>query len=338
VGAQHTLVAEEKHGEIVARLPKEHFRALFHLLTGRPDSVTKVFHRPALVTVNDLGELHGRIVEKLAQHHVVADNVNVTLVQDRNLIKEFSWQEFSAYRWSGPEVTKSLAVRWDFLVTFPGYQLPQRHALTLRITEAPNPAEMLQFALSREAEALADAESQLAPMFCRVDFISALMSQELINIVSEWHQALPKPEPIAGIWRHLRKRGTLLHQSIHQLFRLGTAILALAVLARVIPNDLTEAVTVGNVVTVAVWLLGSLMLVDFMEMLGHYVATSALRALDSYGRFAMLRLTRGDQNYQAECDRKNRRSLAKFGLRFAGAILLNVLAGVLATWVVGLRG
>jgi len=156
--------------------------------------------------------------------------------------------------------------------------------------------DMLQLALSRDSDA---AEAELAPMFCRVDFINALLSQELINIVAAWQESLPKPPAISGFWRNVRRREPLVHQTIHQLFRLFAAILCLGALAHLLPLSLHSAASLGDAVMLGVWLFGSLMVVDFCETIGHYVAVSALRSLEAYGRYVVLQLA-GDDALDAD--------------------------------------
>src|SRR5688572_16467377 len=108
------------NGEIVARLPKESLKALFYLFAGKPDSVVKVFNKPVLIAPDDLAELNGRVQEKLQQHHIEAVIPSVSVRYDKNVIKEFgTWAEFESHRWTGPEVTEELAIRWDFMVKLP---------------------------------------------------------------------------------------------------------------------------------------------------------------------------------------------------------------------------
>ena len=58
--------------EVVAKVPKEAFKAMFYMFTGKPDSQLKVFDNPVIITPNDLIELNTDICDKLTNHHVTA--------------------------------------------------------------------------------------------------------------------------------------------------------------------------------------------------------------------------------------------------------------------------
>jgi hypothetical protein len=331
---EHPPAPEGHHGEIVARVPREDLRALFHVLTGKPDSLTKIFPRPAVVTPQDIQDLHARVYEKLEHHSVPACTVSVSVVHEKNLVADFAWSEFVAHRWTGAEVTKSISVKWDFMVQLPTYKVPQRHTLTLRMSSEPRPLDMLQMVLSPDSDV---AEAEFAPMFCRVDFINALLSQELINIVVSWQESLQRPPVISGFWRALRRRNAGIHQSIHQLFRVLGAIISIGALAYLLPKPLGIPATLGHIATLVVWLFAGLMVVDLCENVGHHVAAGAAKALENYGKYVVLRMTKGDANKQSELDAVNRKSVRSFLWRFSGAVLVNVVAGIISAWLIASR-
>src|SRR5262245_37586288 len=80
---------DRRHDEIVARFPKEDVKALFYILAGKPDSVTKVFHKAAIITPVDIQDLHSRVAEKLDQHQIDGCVVTVTIVHEKGIIKDF---------------------------------------------------------------------------------------------------------------------------------------------------------------------------------------------------------------------------------------------------------
>ncbi len=319
--------------EIVARSNKEDLKALFYVLAGKPDSVIKVFPRPAIVEPKDLYDLNDRISEKLAQHHVFSVVVTATIAHDKNLIKEFAWSEFAAHKWNGAETTKSASLRWDFMVQLPGYQVPQRHTLTLRISGERNPMDMLEVALSKDADKASRAETEFAPMFCRVDFINALLSEELINIVVAWHAALPKPAGSTGFWPWLRKHDHYVIPATHVMAKMIGVAVCLIVGGVLLPTDLSGGVTPRLGVQFAAWLLTSLAFIEILEMIGHFVGQGAASALDRSNRHVALRFTRGDINRESELAEANRKSIRNVAWRLGGAFALDVAFTVGATWI-----
>ena len=100
-----------------------------------------------------------------------------------------------------------------------------------------------------------------------------------------------------------------------------------------IPDQVDGPMTVRLGVGVGAWILASLVLVEFAEMLGHFLANGASRALDRSNRHVVLRLTKGDANRVNELNRANQRSITGVTVRLAVAFAINVVAGIVTAWL-----
>jgi len=101
-------------------------------------------------------------------------------------INEFgTWSEFESHHWQEPEKIEELVIKWDFLVNIQDLAVPQRHTLLFRVSTDIKPGKLLQLLSSGNSDDFDTEEMFASPAFCRVDFINAQLSKELINVVHE---------------------------------------------------------------------------------------------------------------------------------------------------------
>jgi hypothetical protein len=93
-----------------------------------------------------------------------------------------------------------------------------------------NPLHIIQMMVSKDPDENSVSDINMAPIVCRVDFISPLLSQELVNIVDSWHKALTKPPEVAKTVRYLKRNPRLIHRFVPEAFRLIFAGVAIGLL------------------------------------------------------------------------------------------------------------
>jgi hypothetical protein len=102
---------------LIAEIPKDGLKSLFHLLVGRPDSEELVLSRPVKVKQEDIIVLYEKLMEKLGNHHVFSTNIKVDITFENGKTKQFgSWTEYKSFDWITSEVTAEVYLKIDFLV------------------------------------------------------------------------------------------------------------------------------------------------------------------------------------------------------------------------------
>lgn len=284
--------------EVNARGDKDSLRSLFHLLVGKPDSTQKVFTRAVHVSPVALHDLNDRIQEKLRTHHLDGMVASVELsFEDKTTIQFGGWAEFANFRWTTPKITREVRMRWQFLLAVQGYELPQQHALTVKLCADAKPIEVLQAMLSKHPAEDDGSSVSFAPTVCRVDFISHTVGQELISVVEDWNSGLERPESRSGIFikldRYKDRIASFIDYSTPVLFALATV----GVLRAMHPTSVYQhPMTVGVAVGLMTWLVCSLIAIYLSEKVSARIAKAAYQAIDKYGMYAMFRLTNGDEN------------------------------------------
>jgi hypothetical protein len=326
------LAKTDSPNKITARLPsKEGLKGIFMMLVGHPDSITKCFHRPMLIARADLDKLDEQICTKLGIHSIEATKTTINLTLSNNLILEFeSWAGKHDINLAIPESVSSLMMKWDFLVVLPNYERPQRHTLTVRISTSPKPFHMMQALFSRDPSELDEFEMSAAPMICRVDFLSQILSQELINIVEAWHKGTREPKSLLPFnpnkpWI---RRG--LDIFLRYTLLISTTALSLAILSRHwAPTNSAATVTNSDLRFAILWLYLTFASIILAQFIGRRVAHFAISALAGFAPKTTFELTSGDLKVKDD----NRRSHVVGIVQSGGAFVLTLIANLLAAYL-----
>lgn len=322
---------QDQSGTGSLKSSKEQLKSIFYLLAGKPDSTIKIFEGPFVVDVTSIIELNDLIQEKFKQYSITKNLPIVSISYSNNTIKEFgTWAEFTSHSWTSSDETEEVIIRWDFMVDLPSSQTPQRHMLTVRISTDIKPSKFFQLILSCNPDEIDSADIMTAPMFCRVDFINALLGKELVNIVDGWHKARPKPIDIHPFYKFLRKHRTAYARAIHCSF--SFFIFALAIILLLNRFNIDNLVIAGKEIRwLGTWFLSSFFLILFSRTFGGWLATSVFSALSQINeRDIYFAMTNGDQNTIRSLHKRNSKYIRDFWLQSVWALILNLIASCLA--------
>ncbi|MDD5766355.1 MAG: hypothetical protein PHW79_08955 [Candidatus Marinimicrobia bacterium] len=327
----------QKSKDIVAYFPKEEFKAWFYLLSGKPDSTVKFFNGDISISPEDIIELNNDVQLKLQTHNIDSCITTVSIAYSDNTVKEFgTWGEFQTHHWNRPESTESILVKWDFLVSIKGYEIPQRHMLTIRISSDVQPFHLLHAMFLSKAGSFEEIEKEVSPVYCRVDFINQSLGQELVKIVSDWHAGRKKSRELSIFLQKIKVKRLILARFIHYSLPFLTGCLALSLLFYCCLNiHSTQVATVSNLKWFFSWLFSAGFITLFIANVGKRVGATVFRAIDDYGNFRRFIFTNGDKNKQDELDKRDKKLLSKFLWRTIVVILYDILIALLTAKIIG---
>jgi hypothetical protein len=317
---------------LVASIPKDHLRSLFYLFTGKPDSRIKIFQDPVQIGREDIIELNDCISRKLATHHIDAIMTSVRVGYEGSQLSEFgTWPEFSTHHWQEPEVIEEIVVKWDFLVNVENYAAPQRHTLLVRISRDMKPGKFFQMLGAGNADELEQLDMVAAPAFCRVDFINAQISKELINVVADWYKARRQPELIPAAWYWLKKRRQTVAEVFDHWLLLSWALLLSSVMlwlsqmhyAGAPPLDVTAAAIFFAVYTLRP-----------ASRVTNRMASRVFKTLANLeGSRVVFEFTSGDKKRIVQLEKDNKRQGHRFVYESLWNIAMNLAATALYTYL-----
>jgi hypothetical protein len=321
--------------DFTAKLSKENFKSLFYMFSGKPDSITQPLPRDIILTIEDIKQLNHKIQEKLTHFVTQAVITTVDITHDKGMSKEFGvWTEFLAHDWKVPLVTQTITLKWDFLIQLPSYKIPQRHTISVKIQEPPKELEAIQLLFSTLENGEVGAEIGVVPTIVRVDFINHLLSQELVNIVTEWNESLPIPRVQETFFTKIKKNKRGIARITHYSLPIFTTILSGAILRnRIASFGASKALTLAHFEFAMIWFLATGTSIFLANFFGKELAGRAYKTARKYGEYRTFLITSGDNNKQSELENKNRSLILSFSMTTLFSLTLNIIAGLFTWWL-----
>lgn len=318
---------EDRSKQLIAELGKDELRSLFYLFAGKPDSRIKVFDEAVHITKSDIEELNSCITRKLETHNIDATITSVRIGYSGSELNEFgTWSEFESHHWQEPQEVEEVVVKWDFLVNIREYKAPQRHTLLFRLSHDIKPTQVLQMLSSGNSEDLESLDIASAPAFCRVDFINAQISKELINEVASWYSGRAAPKLIPEIWYWCKKKRQLIALLFDHWCTLSWALLISSVAlyySSSSENVQLSLPVIGVGVFLAVYSLRPI------NRIAHALAARIFKSLAQIeGSRVVFEFTSGDKKKISELEARNKTQGRKFLWASGWNLLLNVAAAI----------
>lgn len=326
---------------LVLKADKDSLRSIFHLLVGKPDSIQKVFSRSVQIHQNSLLELNLRISEKLKTHNLEAMVVSAVVIFDDKTTIEFGgWAEFESYRWSTHKATKEIRLKWQFLLSVQGYEVPQQHSLVVKLSADAKPLELLQAVLSKNPDEIDGVIYNFAPTVCRADFINHTMGQELISLVEEWNKALPTPDVESNLIKKLYRHKDIFAHAINYLTPALSTVSFIAVFrSNYISSDHPLPITMNDGVGLITWLLFGIIVIYLLDKASKWLASVVHNSIAEYGKYSIFNLTSGDLSRAKKLNNSNKKKRNHFLLSVSCSLILNVVSGIITAtyWPNGLK-
>jgi hypothetical protein len=313
-------------GNIVTSIPRNVYAPLFKMMHGGADSRVKLFKSPVQICANDIIDLNRRVANKLNLHHLeaIVETVKIGYVGDK--FDTFStWENFLNATWETTERVEEVFLRWDFALNFAHSDAPQNHSLVVRVSANFKAANFFQYLSSSHKEDIEDVDIETAPGFCRVDYMNAQISKELLNEVTEWFAARKQPKLIPDFWYTCKKYRSGIARFFHHWIFLSQALLLVGGLFFL--KDIALFQTDVLIYTAA-YLIFSMYYISWpsgrvAQFLGSYIFE---RLSNIEGSRVVFDFTQGDKKHSSERFQENQRK-GKISLCIiVGQIFINLIS------------
>lgn len=323
-------LAPTSENDVIASVPREHLKSFFYLFSGKPDSRIKVFSDPVHLKQTDIVELNDCVARKLTTHQIDSLITTVKVGYKGQHLSEFgSWGEFAAHHWQEPECIEEIVMKWDFMMQVQTFAAPQRHTLLVRISTDLKPGKVFQLLVAGNSDQFDQLDMYAAPAFCRVDFINAQISKELINVVDDWYRSRARPQLIPQTFFWLKQRRKLIAQGFDMVL-LFSWVLAISAASLWASRHYFDNAVPNHLAALGCFLgIYSLRIVSRIANTMAGLVFNALKALD--GSRVVFEFTSGDRKQITEQQSENRRHSRRFMVTSGWNILLNLAAT--AIWV-----
>ena len=312
------------------------FKSVFYQLTAKPDSMTRVFTKDTSIEIDDIRLLNDRVVEKLQSHYKDAGFlISVHVKFSNGKIKTFSsWNAFDAHKWYESESINKIVISWEFNAMLPQYEVPQKHTLTVKMSNSMRPEEMLNIIFTGNIQELEELDRNFFPVVARVDFIDRVLGDELLNLVSDWIKGLKestieKSKIILFLKRNKGKISTILNFITYIIIACSSVILTdkyIRSLEITTVNSMTidQMICLINSIFICsgVWILS--------KRLVRIVTDRIYDLLKEYGDSCLFNITKGDINRQNKMRKREKNNRISIAINLIGTMALNILCSVIA--------
>lgn len=278
------------------------------LASPAQNSVVQLYPERVQVSCRSIDELDKKLSEKLRLHSINQVNSHFSIKFENDRTQNIdSIEKFCALDSSIAHLTNVVTARWSFVFAAAGEGSEHVHSVLVRISERPNPGILLQRFISGRTEDIDSLDGEaFATVSCKVDFLEGRFSTELLALVSEWVNALPKAEPTFGIFKWLRNNIDEVQSFIQGTFPPLVMLAALGLWMAFLPAWITSSVriAVGWIVLSGVIFLLSRYFASFInKILGKNIARIC--------NVPVFQITAGDKNKMTEYLAKSHQSAIK---------------------------
>jgi hypothetical protein len=282
----------------------DQFKSFYYLLNAKPDSQIRLLQDNKSIEYEDLQELNGLVTAKLNTENVETSITTITIVFKNKKINSYkNWMEFSRTNWQISDQTLSVSISWDINLTLPEFKFPQKHTLKVRLGSHIRPNEVFQLImLSDKDEEILEATSNGV---CKIDFVNAVIANELLAIVDEWYSALPKNTTKSVFAETSEKYRRQIAFVFNSLIVVSAICLCYNVSMSFIGYRSIELLENGWFEKLTKAIAFSFAVIYMADILGKLLGTRIYSKLGEYNEHSIFRITKGDKNAIKNIDEKN---------------------------------
>lgn len=313
------------------------YKSMFYQFLARPDSMTQVYNKNAVINIEDIYQLNDKVCEKLSNHQNAGFLIKVNVKYINGKTMEFpNWKAFQDHKWYEGEAIKTIVIIWEFNAVLPGLT-PARHTLMVKLSNGLRPEEIINLMFTGQVEDIEEMDNNLFPIIARVDFVNRTLGDELINIVASWVKSLPESAiQKSKFVLFLKKHKAIISTFFNWLTNIVLMCTSVFLLGRyILSMQFTEVSKITNIelvhiiysifICIAVWILGR-------RFIG-YITDRFFQMLRMYGVNALFNITKGDKNKQERLKREEKNSKVHIIANLGITIIINIICGLLVNFM-----
>ena len=309
------------------------YKSFYYWLNAKPDTKIKILQEPKLIKLSDLDELNKRIQEKIQTHDIFISFGKIDLIFERGRVESYSnWNSFDNANFNNSNITSSISMEWDIQIKIPEYKLPQGHNLRVRIGSSIRPNEF--FSLLTQSDNDVEILENTSFIVSKVDFLNVSMSEELLNIVERWHEALSPIKETNHLQSIFTKGKRLIASIIESLYPLIFLLLYYIIVKLMEFFNIFELenISFNGILIIGI---GFAFIYYFASNIGEIFGRRIYNKIESYLTPHIFDISNGDKNKRIENFAKNRKRDWKIVREIFLTILGSILSVVISYFING---
>ena len=308
---------------IANRIDLDQFKSIYYLLNAKPDSQLRLLKEDRKIGFDDLIELNDKVVTKLKTETLETSITTITVVYKNKKINTYNnWSEFSRTNWNTSDQTLSISINWDINLKLPNHDLPQRHTLKVRLGSPVRLNEMFQLMMTSDKDD--ELLEATANGVCKVDFINAVIANELLAIIEDWYSTLPNNVSNSSLIKFSEKYKRYIAFVINSIIPLSAIFISYNIISRKVMtfSDWTN----GNLNDLLFLVAGAISFIYVSDIVAKVLSSRVFGQLGNFKDYSMFVLTKGDKNSKDEIDQKNNKIRNGVITQFVIALIVGFIA------------
>lgn len=317
----------------------KNYQAVYNAMTAKPDCRSKAYPRNVIVDIQDIFELNDRIFNKFKNQYDNAGfscNILVSL-KGREKIEFPNWKSFEEHNWIESSIITGMILVWEFNVILPKFKLPQKHTLTVKLSNGIKVEEMLNLVISGKLEEVDEIDQNICPIVAKMDFIDVIIGNEVLGIVSEWVKGLKSSDNVKGkLMISLQKSKHIVAYAITYITLLMSIVCSSQIICKLI--DSYGVATIGelsvkNAIEIINVLLGCSIISFILYRIARISMKYTFKVLADYGNDHIFDITKGDKNQQETYRKDERKDKCKIVMNILSTIVVNIVCGIITYFI-----
>ena len=309
------------------RVPPAAYQAIYHHLTRKTESISKVYSGAYIIEKSDIEQLQARLDQVITQYRVHNKRCEITATFDDwgsesfSSIERFSLQNLGII----PCATRLISIEFDFLVMLPTEipeceEIAQRYKLAIKINQKDD--EMVDAVAHLPARRRRRYEFE-DDATLHIEYADFTVGRVLQTVFEDWIGSLVNNDP------KLKQRNSL-KRRVAWLNRTSGAVLILSLVG----SAFFEPGAWPTALTPIRFLLLSLSIAIMFCFLSELATDKISSYLSIITPRCVIRLTKGDrdsENRREKTINKYKARIAFWGVAIAVGLLVNLFSSYLAT-------
>jgi hypothetical protein len=315
-----------------AQITVQQLQQIYSELTGKSENISKYYDAPIRLTLDDVEQLHHRLIQTWEQYHIVSSSCSFTVYYLKNTKDQFNTFDRLKFQiGSGSEPVESILFKYEFLIILPNLTKPQTYSIAIRVVSR----------LALERRMREDTISPFLPRFIRlmgrntasveIAYADYAVARNFLSAIDDWFKTIPR-----SIENKVMKFLQSYSYWIPRLGRFATAVIVTFIVMSILPYFISAKET--NLLNLAQFFLWSALGVYVAYTLAGWSTSFAELAIDSWSEVSYIKQNRGDEIEIAKNQRENRGHLLKGICGGLGMVVVDIVAKLTATIVVGYVG
>ncbi len=306
------------------------------MMNAKPDSKTKLFTKDVCINLDDIFNLNYLITNKFKSHYNNAGfiiNVHVAFNNKKSLFFN-SWQLFEQQKWIQSEPIDSILVKWEFNAELPGYKVPQKHTLIVKMSDGIKPEDMLKVMLSGGFDEIQELDKDAYPVIASVDFIDSTLGDELIAIVSNWVKSLNTCDTSSHFLQKLRDHKKKLSYFIQYFFTFTLALCCIKICSfsiEQLPFNKISDLTKTDFINLSYVIFTVVILFIVAKGIFRFVGRSVFEVLRDAVSSHTFNISNGDKKKQDENAKRYKKLKSSVVLKIIFSFIFNIICTIITT-------